>query len=238
MDWRLLSVMLCVSALILVLGTVAVAGMPGLGQGWDFATLSGFFALATIIQMFVLTGKPLPWPRYDGRFFMRLHVGLGGLVMLFMILHVGGVLLAEPLVWKDIWPPVSRAMQAGVLAWLSLLFLLLISGKRIRGRMFGTIALFRSWHQAAAIFLLCSAGLHGWWSGYRIHNTHVLVGWIFMICLATFSPVLRKAIHRSEVQRHALRRVRGMSWAAIPVIIGAGAGSVVALWLCVLWLNG
>lgn len=239
MGWLFLGVMLGGSALILALGMMSVVGMPGLGAGWDFAMFSGFLVMAILLQMFVLTARPLPWPRYDGRFFMWLHIGLGWLAVVFLALHIGGALMVEPLVWKDIWPPILRSMQAGVVGCMVVVFLMLTSGKRMRGKIFGAISTFRLWHHGLAMIVLFAAGLHGWWSGYRLGAPcfAALVG-CGIVVVAAFPSFRRWEATRRHSAVTVVRRLRGLNWTIFPMMLGIFAGSLGVMLAYVVWLNG
>ena len=202
---------------------------------WNTAMIGGYSALFTLFQMFCLTGRPLDWPAYEGKFFIRLHEYTGYLILSLVAAHVIGGLWAEPLLWRDIWPPVLPVMQTGVSATFLLLILAVVSQPRWKLVIFQNARAFRYCHYGLAAILLCVTGFHVWQADFRISKPAMTFSLAGMSALVLGVPFLMRATPNQLRERG--KRLRNTAGLAIPVVVILGCVGLLAPVLCAVWLG-
>ncbi|MCH4092147.1 ferric reductase-like transmembrane domain-containing protein [Acetobacter sp.] len=233
--WIALAALLALLCTAFLLVCVFAAGQPGTAGLWDVTMIGGYSALFALFQMFFLTGRPLDRPVYEGRFFLRLHEYTAYLILLLVIAHVIGGVWAEPLLWRDIWPPVLPVMQTGALASLLLVILAVVSQPRWKLAVFRNARIFRYCHYGLAAILLCVTGLHAWQAGFRIATPALTFSLVGMSALALAVPLLVRALPVQS--RRGEKRLRNTAALAVPVVIILGCVGLLVPVLCAMWLN-
>ncbi|MCE0743791.1 ferric reductase-like transmembrane domain-containing protein [Acetobacter sicerae] len=233
--WIALAALLALLCTTFLLACAFAAGQPGTAIMWDIAMIGGYSALFALFQMFFLTGRPLDRPLYEGKFFLRLHEYTGYLVLLLAVVHVIGGVWAEPLLWRDIWPPVLPVMQTGAFAILLLVILAVVSQPRWKLAVFRNARIFRYCHYSLAAVLLCMTGLHAWQADFRIATPVLTFSLIGLITLALIVPLLVRAL--PVPVRRGEKRLRNTADLAVPVVVILGCIGLLLPVLCAVWLN-
>lgn len=225
-EWTVLTLILIAFSGSVTLCGLHATDMPMENAVWLFAMSCGFPCLAAILQMFALTGKSRRFPRYEGRFFLRLHEWTAYLLTLFLLLHILLAVRAEPLLWRDMWPPAGRVMQTGLAAVILLPLLILSSRTRIRKHLFGSADSFRRWHYAGAVLLLLFSVLHVILSDLSLVGGLWIVGLIALAMLTVLLP-RRRGKHTTKEKISRQKNTRDY---AFPVVFWLGlAGLLVPL---------
>lgn len=176
--------------LLLPFSAIFVLGaMPGVNLAWDFSNTSGFIAGVLFLLLFAYTGRPLAQPRYDGKFFMVLHRDLGFVAALMLALHIGVMLVDEPLVLEQLSPGAPWPMVAGNLAALILLLLVPLSLTAVRRRIWVNHQHFRRWHYAASALIVIFTAVHMIGIGYYSAAPVKAVFWTLLSGLALVCPL-------------------------------------------------
>lgn len=192
---------------------------------WDFANAAGYLALALWVLLFLYRGRPRAFPPWSGRFFANLHRDLGYLALFLLLLHVGLLLVAEPLLLEHLRPTAPLHMLSGLLALLLMLCLVLSSLPGLRRRLWPDYHRFRHLHALVAVACLALAVFHVVESGFYLNAPWklALAGSALVAVLAAY--VLghnRPARAVASRMRDSARRSHLLAW-------GVGLG---ALLLC------
>lgn len=189
------------SALPLVL-VLLVDAMPGLAPAWDFANAAGLLGGVILLLLFVYSGRPLSRPYFDGKFFMVLHRDLGYAALVLLVVHVGVLLVSEPLVVNYLLPSASWPMLSGTLAAALLLALVPISLPAVRQRIWRHHLRFRRWHYGISGVLLVLLAVHvievGFYTGARWKA--VLWG-VLTVCALIWPLLPRRPLAPAEGRR-------------------------------------
>ncbi|MCY1286304.1 hypothetical protein D9M68_381350 [compost metagenome] len=189
------------SLLLFVLVFFAGA-MPGLAPAWDFANAAGLLGGVLLLLLFVYSGRPMSRPHYDGKFFMVLHRDLGYAALLLLTLHVGVLLLSEPLVVHYLLPSATFPMLSGVLATLLLLVLVPISLPSVRQRLWRHHLRFRRWHYGISALSLVLLAVHVIGVGFYTGARWKALLWGGLTVAALLWPLLpRPALERGPGRR-------------------------------------
>ncbi len=152
---------------------------------WDVAMIGGFGAFFFLLTLFTFTGRPLPFPFFDGKFFLSLHRWLTALFLGFLAFHIGAIVVTDPQILYDFWPSGTPGMQFGALAAFLAMLTPGLAFRRVWRRLFATAGIFRISH-----VILASAVLGG--SVFHIVTTrvHVVLSWQVWACVSVAAVAL------------------------------------------------
>ncbi|AYF90007.1 MULTISPECIES: ferric reductase-like transmembrane domain-containing protein [unclassified Pseudomonas] len=187
-----------------------VDAMPGLAPAWDFANAAGLFGGVILLLLFVYCGRPMSRPYFDGKFFMVLHRDLGYAVLILLALHVGLLLVDEPLVVDYLLPSASLPMLAGTLAALLLLILVPISLPAVRQRLWRHHLRFRRWHYGISSVLLVLLAVHVIGTGFYTGACWKAVLWGVITSCALIWPLLPRS-PLAPAEGHRRRNTGGLA---------------------------
>ncbi len=174
--------------LVLLLLLPAFAGFAGIG--WEAAQWVGYIGALVCL---VLTGAPLR-PRASSPptlISLRLHTLLGWVALITVVVHVGGLLLADRTVIEYLKPTAPLYQLAGIAGTASILFLVFTGLVSARRRLWRSHRGFQATHVVVAYFLACSIVVHvavtarylgGW--GRRTLFAAAALGAVFMLLRA------------------------------------------------------
>lgn len=178
--------------LLLPFAAIFVLGaMPGVNLAWDFSNTSGFIAGVLFLVLFAYTGRPLKQPRNDGKFFMVLHRDLGFVALIMLLVHIGVMLIDEPLVVDQLLPGAPWPMVAGNVATLCLLLLLPLSLTAVRRRIWKTHQRFKRWHYAMSAGIVMLTAVHMIGIGYYSGSNIKVVFWLVLTAIALALPLIK-----------------------------------------------
>ncbi|WP_323990088.1 ferric reductase-like transmembrane domain-containing protein [Nguyenibacter sp. L1] len=210
--------------------------LPAMAPAWDGAMACGVAAYALLLFLFVLTGRPLRLPFYDGKFFIRAHRLLGWLAVLLPLLHALLLLWAEPLTLRYLLPGAPAYMLAGGLAAGGMALLGGLAMPAARAYLWRNAASFRRAHGAAALMLLGLATVHI--AAARLHVTtrgQVAALAVTALVCAVLPWVGRHG--RLPPVAPGRRRRRATSAIAVRLSLGVGVASLGLSLLYAEWLG-
>ncbi|MCY1392816.1 hypothetical protein D9M71_76970 [compost metagenome] len=210
-----------------------VMPMPGLAPAWDFANAAGLLAAIILLLLFVYHGRPLLRPFFDGKFFMVLHRDLGYLVVIFLLLHVGILLLDEPLLLDELLPWAAYFMLAGVLATLLLIALIPLSLPSLRHKVWPRHASFKHWHYWLGVAIVVLAAVHILGAGFYTGTLWKGLLW----CALTGAALLWPKLSAPMPRHGAGHRRRRTAFLASRLTLGLWLGALVLAGLFALLAN-
>lgn len=209
-----------------------LGAMPGVSPAWDFANAAGMLAGTLFLLLFAYTGKPMAQPRHDGKFFMVLHRDLSMVAVALLALHVGVMLVDEPLVLEELLPGAAWHMLAGDAATLILLLMVPLSLTAVRRKLWRKHADFRRTHYWACALIVVLAAGHMIGAGYYSGTPWKMLLWGALSVAALAWPLLpRKTPHYAEGgrRRHSAYLATRLSVAALVAgLVLAGAYSLLS----------
>lgn len=201
-----------------------VDAKPGAGLIWDFANACGLMAAMTTLLLFAYSGRPMPKPCYDGKFFMNLHRNLGYAVVVLLGIHITLLLVTEPLVVEYLKPSASWPMLSGTVATIALILLVPLSLPPLRQKLWRTHRRFKHWHLALSSAALVLTTVHVTGSSFYTDEAWKTALWCVAVGAALIMPLRREA----ESERNKAPRKRNMSAYASGLISG------LVLWILML----
>ncbi|GAN95380.1 hypothetical protein Geu3261_0020_043 [Komagataeibacter europaeus NBRC 3261] len=153
-------------------------GIMHLSTAWEVSMLCGFSALFFLLTLFALTGRPLPEPFFDGRFFLTLHRWLAWLFVGMVALHAGVVMWVDPQTLYDLWPSGAPGMQFGAAAAVLAVATPCLALQRVRRGLYATAAMFRRSHAMLAMAVLGASVFH-----VVATRVHVALWWQVWLCV-------------------------------------------------------
>ncbi|NVN37327.1 ferric reductase-like transmembrane domain-containing protein [Komagataeibacter swingsii] len=179
-----------------------------LSIAWEASMLCGFSALFFLLTLFALTGRPLPEPFFDGRFFLTLHRWLAWLFVGLVALHAGGIIWVDPQTLYDVWPSGAPGMQFGAAAAALAVVTPCLALQRVRRGLYATAAMFRRSHALLAMAVLGASVFH-----VVATQVHVALWWQVWMCVgiamvACVLPVGERSLLARLPTRHGGRRRR------------------------------
>lgn len=211
----------CLLPVAILLG---LGAMPGLGYAWDFANAAGLLGACLLGLLFVIAGRPQPRPLYEGKFFLRLHRDLGFAAVALLLVHIGVLLVDEPLLIEDLLPSAPGYMLAGLTSAILMLVLAISSLNRVRPRWSRSAASFRRWHYGGSLLALLLMAVHVLGAGYYsggIWKGALLV--VLMLAAAIWPRLPKPGNGISGRQRNTAQRATWFALAASGVIVGLSA---------------
>lgn len=211
----------CLLPVAILLG---LGAMPGLGYAWDFANAAGLLGACLLGLLFVIGGRPQPRPLYEGKFFLRLHRDLGFAAVALLLVHIGVLLVDEPLLIEDLLPSAPGYMLAGLASAVLMLVLAISSLNRVRPRWSSSAASFRRWHYGGSLLALLLMAVHVLGAGYYsggIWKGALLV--TLMLAAAIWPRLPKPGNGISGRKRNTAQRATWFALAASGVIIGLSA---------------
>lgn len=211
----------CLLPVAILLG---LGAMPGLGYAWDFANAAGLLGACLLGLLFVIGGRPLPRPLYEGKFFLRLHRDLGFAAIALLLVHIVVLLFDEPLLIEDLLPSAPGYMLAGLASAVLMLVLAVSSLNRVRSRWSSSAVSFRRWHYGGSLLALLLMALHVLGASYYsggVWKGVLLVALI--LAVAAWPRLPRPANGIRGRQRNTAQRATGFALVVGFVIIGMSA---------------
>lgn len=144
-------------ALLSLVTLPAWAGFAGVG--WELAQAAG---LIGAIACIALCGAPLR-PRNSTPptlISLKLHTLIGWIALIAVVLHVGGLLLADRIVVEYLKPTAPLHEIAGIAAALLLLVLVVSAGSRARHRLWSSHRGFQATHVILGCCLIAASVVH------------------------------------------------------------------------------
>lgn len=201
--------------------------MPGISPLWDFANAAGFFSGLLLAALFIYRGRPLAQPYYDGKFFMNLHRDLSFAAALLLLVHIGVLLVSEPLVIDYLKPSAAWPMLSGTLATLLLVFLVPASLPGVRQRIWRNHLRFKTWHYRLCTLMLLLMAVHIIGAGFYTAERWKALLWAGLTAAAIIKPLLaRPSLERGNGPRRrntalfASRLSAGMALFALTLAVG------------------
>jgi hypothetical protein len=145
------------AALALLVVIPAFAGFVGVG--WELSQLAGF---AGAVGCIVLAGAPVR-PRDaapPALLSLRLHTLIGWFVLAVVVLHIGGLVLADRTVIEYLKPTAPLYQFAGIAAALLLLILVSTGSTRLRRRLWKSHRGFQATHVILGCLLCALTAVH------------------------------------------------------------------------------
>lgn len=166
--------------------------MPGINPVWDFANAAGFFSGLLLAALFFYSGRPLSQPFYDGKFFMNLHRDLSYAAALLLALHIGVLLVSEPLVIDYLKPSATWPMLSGTLATLLLIVLVPTSLAGVRKKIWRNHQRFKTWHYRLCVLMLLLMAVHIIGVGFYTAWLWKALFWAVLMAAAIIKPLLAR----------------------------------------------
>lgn len=211
----------CLLPVAILLG---LGAMPGLGYAWDFANAAGLLGACLLGLLFVIAGRPQPRPLYEGKFFLRLHRDLGFAAVALLLVHIGVLLVDEPLLIEDLLPSAPGYMLAGLASAILMLVLAISSLNRVRPRWSNGAASFRRWHYGGSLLALLLMAVHVLGAGYYSGGVWKGVLLVALMLVVAVWPRLPKPGNGiSGRKRNTAQRATWFALAASIVIVGMSA---------------
>lgn len=208
----------CLLPVAILLG---LGAMPGLGFAWDFANAAGLLGACLMGLLFVIGGRPQRRPLYEGKFFLRLHRDLGFAAVALLLIHIGVLLIDEPLLIEDLLPSAPGYMLAGLASAILMLVLAVSSLGGVRPRWSSSAVSFRRWHYGGSLVALLLMAVHVLGAGYYssgIWKGALLVA--LMLAVAVWPRLPKPGNGISGRKRNTAQRATWLALAASSVIIG------------------
>ncbi|TDF80237.1 ferric reductase-like transmembrane domain-containing protein [Pseudomonas sp. H9] len=179
-----------------------LSAKPGVNPAWDFANAAGFFSGLLLVSLFLYSGRPQARPYYDGKFFMNLHRDLGFAATLLLAVHIGVLLVSEPLVINYLKPSATWPMLSGTLATLLLIFLVPTSLPSVRQKIWRNHQQFKTWHYGLCALMLILMSVHMISAGFYTAEPWKALLWTAITAAAIFKPLLpRPSLARGNGSR-------------------------------------
>lgn len=176
--------------------------MPGINPAWDFANAAGLFSGLLLALLFLYSGRPLSQPYYDGKFFMTLHRDLGYAATLLLALHIGVLLVSEPLVIDYFKLSAALPMLSGTLTTLLLVILVPASLPGVRQKLWRNHQRFKRWHYGLGALMLTLTAVHVIGVGFYTRELWKSLFWGGLICAAILRPLFpRPSLERGSGPR-------------------------------------
>lgn len=211
----------CLLPVAILLG---LGAMPGLGYAWDFANAAGLLGACLLGLLFVIAGRPQPRPLYEGKFFLRLHRDLGFAAVALLLVHIGVLLVDEPLLIEELLPSAPGYMLAGLASAILMLVLAISSLNRVRPRWSNGAASFRRWHYGGSLLALLLMAVHVLGAGYYSGGVWKGVLLVALMLVVAVWPRLPKPGNGiSGRKRNTAQRATWFALAASIVIVGMSA---------------
>lgn len=197
-----LSLKIALFCLLPMAALLLLDAMPGVALRWDFANAAGLLAAILLLLLFYLNGRPLPRPRYDGRFFQALHRDLGYVATSLLALHVGVLLYDEPLLLNYLLPSAPGYMLAGLGAASLLVLHVLLGLLHVRRRLWRDHRQFRRWHYGSSLVILGLIAWHVLGAGFYTQAPWKVGLWLLLALTMSIWPrVPRRAGEQSDERR-------------------------------------
>ncbi|MGE8066372.1 ferric reductase-like transmembrane domain-containing protein [Pseudomonas sp. NPDC089569] len=195
--------------------------MPGVNPAWDFANAAGLFSGLLMALLFVFSGRPLSQPYYDGKFFMNLHRDLGYAATLLLIVHIGVLLVSEPLVIDYLKPSAGWSMLSGTLATLLLVALVPASLAGMRRKIWRNHKHFKHWHYGLGVLMLAMMSWHVISVGFYTRELWKSLLWGGLIGVAILKPLLPRSALERGVGPRRRHTAAFASWLSAAVVLFA-----------------
>lgn len=160
---------------------------------WEIAQVLGLCAVAAGLILCVLAVRPRAGAA--GAFQVRSHELLGWLTLAAALLHVGLLLGADRRVVEHFKPTAPRYEYAGILALLTLLFLVLPARAAIRRRLWPRHRNFQAAHVGAACLLIVTLAIHILTTDRYVHGRVQAIAYTLLsgiVLLAVLRPRTRR----------------------------------------------
>ena len=210
-----------------------IAPQPTATFLWDWANAVGYLAAALLILLFLYRGQPQPVPAFNGRFFINLHRDLGYLALIFTAIHIGVLLIDEPLLIEHLKPTAPWYMLSGLVAAILLLALVFSSLPNLRKEIWPDYRIFRQRHLLISLGVILFLFIHLLGSRYYINSL-----WKQLLLILTGCSVLvHYGINRKQPKYYGSKempRERGNTSASVMLSFGISLVMLIASLLLVL----
>lgn len=227
-------VLLCLGSPLLVLGLWWPA--PAVNLLWDWSNALGYFALVLAVLLFIYAGRPRANPPFSGRFFANIHRDFGYIALLLVLLHIGLMLYAEPLLLEHMKPTAPLHMLAGLVSAVLMLLLVVTSITPLRRRVWRNYQGFRVFHAWLSISAVLLLLVHIVGSAYYLNSL-----WKTLFLLGVVAVVLGLYLDQRFVHlRHdrSTQRLRNTSHYALYITVGSILVALLLSFAAVLWWQG
>jgi len=134
--------------------------LPAVGVIWDWANLLGYLCVGIFLLLFIYAGRSRAIPSISGSFFGRFHRDLGFVALLLLVLHIGLLLIQEPLLLEHLKLSAPWYMLSGLLAAILILLLVMSSVVKVRGQIWSSYQVFQLSHKWFSIFIALLIAIH------------------------------------------------------------------------------
>jgi DMSO/TMAO reductase YedYZ heme-binding membrane subunit len=162
---------------------------------WDWANAIGYIGSGFILMLFIYTGPRRRYQQYASKFYNALHQHLGIIAFVLILLHIGILLLHDPVLIEHLKLTAPYYMLSGLLASVLLAILTISSLQSIRRKIWSKRTSFRSLHAIGGIGVLLLAGIHIINSQYYA-NTSLKIMVLIAISVLIFSVYLLNKFKR------------------------------------------
>jgi hypothetical protein len=198
-----------------------IAPPPAAELDWDIANAIGYFAAALLLVLFIYSGQRRSFPPFSGRFFIRLHHHLGYAALLLVALHIGVLLIREPILIEHLKISAPGYMLAGLAAAVLVLIITLSSVQVIRRQIWKDYNLFRFIHAMAGIGIVAFTAWHIIGSAWYANSSWKLISWIlatFLVCTIYLAGKYRQPAFDTPPVHRARRPAALISYLATLIL--------------------
>ena len=209
-----------------------VVSPPAAELDWDFANALGYLAAGMFLALFIYSGQRRSFPPFSGRFFIRLHHHLGYAVLLLVLLHVGVLLVREPVLIEHLKISAPTYMLAGLVATILVVLLTLISVQAIRRKLWKNYTLFRFIHAFTGMAILAFTAWHILGSAWYANRFWKLWVWILAsvtVCLVYLAGKYRQQAFDIPPTHRARRPAALISYLATLILCSVAIVLALAL---------
>jgi len=204
---------------------------PAINFFWDWANSLGYLALAACLVLFLHRGRPQAFPPYSGRFFANLHRHLGYVALIFLLGHVGVLLVIEPLLLEHLKPTAPLHMLSGLAALILMLLLVVSSIPLLRRRLWRDYHRFRHVHALLAVAVLGLAFYHVTVSGFYLNRPWklALLAAVCLGILAYYATGKYSTVNSSSLRRrNSAGYARAISYGCM-ILVAISCAALIAL---------
>jgi hypothetical protein len=200
---------------------VLVVSPPPAELDWDIANALGYMAAGMFLVLFIYSGQRRSFPPFSGRFFIRLHHHLGYAVLLLVTLHVGVLLVREPILIEHLKISAPGYMLAGLAAAILVGLITLASVQVIRRKLWKNYTLFRFIHAFTGIGIVAFTAWHIIGSAWYANQSWKLSAWILatvVVCLVYLGGKYRRPAFDIPPTHRARRPAALISYLATVIL--------------------
>jgi len=172
---------------------------PGISIVWDFGNFCGFAATVIMALLFWYSSRPKYFPTFDGKFFIALHRHLGYLSMFLVFMHVGIVLIYEPLTIEYLTLASPYYMQCGVVAACLIIGIIYTATSKTRKILWPNYRFFKFFHYVLSVAILVLTLFHIIDSRFYVNNLSKQIFWALIVIFACIIPIFSRINQKNRV---------------------------------------